>query len=290
VYSQVEEGIPEIYYVSGTGNSLHVARELQKRMPKAKLTPIVRLLRQDTIKTSAETIGFVFPCFCLTIPIPLHDFLEKADLTSAQYIFALCTRGGSHSEAFEYMNDILKKQDKHLNAQLNVNMPWNHMIDQNLPATTNSEEMISHLESVMQSKLDRFAKSIIAHDTYIESDTDASLELSFGIKMFDLLVSKSLNYKAHDYMYQRLVRFYSDSECTGCGICERVCLSERIELVDNKPVWKQDTRCYACFACINFCPQRAIQVESRFPIRSRTSENDRYHHPSVTYKDIAEQR
>jgi ferredoxin len=221
----------------------------------------------------------------------LHDFLEKADLTSAQYVFALCTRGGSHSEAFEHMNEILKKQDKQLNAQLNVNMPWNHMTGkENLPATTNSEEMINHLESVMQSKLDGFAKSIAAREAYLEPDTDADYRVSFGIKMFDLLVPKSLNYKSHDYMYQRLVCFYGDSKCTGCGICEKVCLNERIALVDQKPVWKQDVRCYACFACINFCPQQAIQVESRFPIQSSTDVNDRYHHPSVTYKDIAEQR
>ncbi|MBN2390392.1 MAG: hypothetical protein JXR84_06700 [Anaerolineae bacterium] len=103
------------------------------------------------------------------------------------------------------------------------------MIDQNFPAITNSEETIGQLESVMQSKLDGFAKAIIAHDPYIEPDTDASLELSFGMKAFDLLVPRSLNYKAHDYMYQRLVRFYSDAKCVGCGACERVCLSERKE-------------------------------------------------------------
>jgi len=280
----------EIFYFSGTGNSLHVARELQRRIPESKLVPIIHLLCQDNIKTSADTIGFVFPCFCLTIPIPLHDLLKKIDLTSAQYIFAICTRGGSHSEAFEYLNKVIKKQDRHLNAQVNVNMPWNHMIDQNLPAITNSQETIRHLESLMQSKLERFAKSIITRDSFIESDMDVNLELSFGIKMFDLLVPKSLNYKAHNYMYQHLVRFYSDSECTGCGTCERVCLSERIKLINGKPVWKQNAKCYACLACINYCPKRAIQVESRFPIRSRTSENDRYHHQLVTYKDIADQR
>jgi hypothetical protein len=85
----------DIYYFSGTGNSLRVARELQKRIPEANLIPIVHLLRNDTIKTSADTVGFVFPNFCLSIPIPVHDFLEKVDLTSAQYIFAICTRGGS---------------------------------------------------------------------------------------------------------------------------------------------------------------------------------------------------
>jgi ferredoxin len=280
----------EIYYFSGTGNSLHVARELCKRIPEARLTPIVRLLQQDTIKTSADTIGFVFPNFCLTIPIPLHDFLEKADLASAQYIFALCTRGGSQSEAFEYMNQMLRGQGKRLNAQMSINMPWNHMITENLPATTNSEQVINRLESVMQSKLDVFVKAIAARETYLEPGTDVDFQVSLGIKLFDLLVPKSLNYKSHDYMYQRLVRFYSDLKCTGCGICEKVCSSGRIALRDNKPVWKRDVRCYACFACINFCPQQAIQVESRFPIKSNTGVNDRYHHPSVTYKDIAGQR
>ncbi|MBN1439450.1 MAG: hypothetical protein JW929_08580 [Anaerolineales bacterium] len=110
------------------------------------------------------------------------------------------------------------------------------------------------------------------------------------MKLFDRLLPKSLNCAAHDYMYQRLVRFYSDPECTGCGICEPVCLSGKIHLVEKRPVWKKDVRCYACFACINYCPRRAIQVESRFPIRSKTRENDRYHHPSVTYRDIAAQR
>ena len=34
----------EIYYFSGTGNSLHVAKELQKRMPETKLIPILSLV------------------------------------------------------------------------------------------------------------------------------------------------------------------------------------------------------------------------------------------------------
>jgi ferredoxin len=260
-------------------------------MPQAELMPIVRLLRQDTVKPSADTVGLVFPNFCMTVPIPLRDFLQRLDLASTRrYIFALCTRGGSPSEAFEYINEILEKQNKRLNAQLDVNMPWNHMLTENLTATTNSEKMIGQLESVMQDELDLFTKAINAREAYVQPDTDAGFKIPFGIKVFDLLVPKWLNYKLHDYMYQRLVRFYSDSKCTGCGVCEKVCLNKRITLVDQRPVWKQDVRCYACFACINFCPQQAIQIESRFPIQSNTDVNDRYHHPSMTYKDIAEQR
>lgn len=51
----------EIYYFTGSGNSLHVAKELQGRIPGSDLIPIVSLLNKDTIETKAETVGFIFP-------------------------------------------------------------------------------------------------------------------------------------------------------------------------------------------------------------------------------------
>jgi flavodoxin len=51
----------EIYYFSGTGNSLHVAKELQKRLPGSKLIPIVSFLDNDVVIIKGETVGFVFP-------------------------------------------------------------------------------------------------------------------------------------------------------------------------------------------------------------------------------------
>jgi hypothetical protein len=43
----------EIYYFSGTGNSLHVARELQKRLPDAELVPILSLEGKGAVRASA---------------------------------------------------------------------------------------------------------------------------------------------------------------------------------------------------------------------------------------------
>ena len=51
----------EIYYISGTGNSQHLAKEMQKRIPETELIPIVSLFDYDIIKTSGKAIGFVFP-------------------------------------------------------------------------------------------------------------------------------------------------------------------------------------------------------------------------------------
>jgi ferredoxin len=281
----------EIYYFSGTGNSLYVTRELQKRIPESNLIPIVRLLGNDMIKTSADTVGFVFPNFCLTIPIPVHEFLIKVDLASAQYLFAICTRGGSQSEAFDYTNILLNRLGKRLDAQLDINMPWNYPFGKQNLVGTSTKERIQHLETEMQDKLNVFCQYILAKEAYVEEKADANYEIPRWQKVLFSLIPKSFNYESHRYMYQDLLRFYSDSNCNGCGICERVCLSHKIEMTGKKPMWKKEIKCYACYACINFCPRQAIQIESRIPfVESCTDVNGRYHHKSVTYKDIAEQR
>lgn len=81
----------EIYYFSGTGNSLYIAKELQKRIPEINLISIVSLLKKDNIETNAKTVGFVFPIHRMTIPIPVKKFLKKLYLKSASYIFAIAT-------------------------------------------------------------------------------------------------------------------------------------------------------------------------------------------------------
>ena len=187
-----------------------------------------------------------------------------------------------------YMNELLRKQNKELNAQLDINMPWNNPITDNLPGL-NSQEKTIHLEATMQSRLDQFCQAVIRHEVY-RQETETDYELSLGMKVLDFLISKNLNYESHRYMYQNLVHFYADEKCRGYGTGAQVCLSEKISMLEKRPAWKNDVKCYACFACINYCPQRAIQIRSRFPIRSNTDVNDRYHHKSVTFKDIAQQR
>ena len=100
----------EIYYFSGTGNSLYVARELQKRIPDSSLMPIVSLLHNDVICTNGDSVGIVFPVHALTISIAVKKFLRKADMKSADYIFAIATRVGTIFRGFEKMDELLKKK------------------------------------------------------------------------------------------------------------------------------------------------------------------------------------
>jgi NAD-dependent dihydropyrimidine dehydrogenase PreA subunit len=280
----------EIYYFSGTGNSLFIAREIQKRIPGSYLTPVIRKLHEPEVASDADTVGFVFPNFCLSVPIPVHDLLEKLKVTPSQYIFAVCSRGGSPSKAFDQIDAALKKSGNRLKAQLNINMPWNHPLGkEDLPGRA-TKENLDLLHSEMHRKLDIFCGSINSKKEYIKEDDGVIMKLPSFIKVFDLLIPESLDYKMHIDLYRKKLSFYADEKCSGCGTCEAVCPAGKIRLNGGKPVWDKDTNCYACYACINYCPRQSIQITSSFPIRSYTDKNGRYHHQSVTCADIARQR
>lgn len=70
----------ELYYFSGAGNSLHVARELQQRLFGARHLPIAALLAAGVLDAAerpraapASTAGFVFPIHGLTAPAGNRD-------------------------------------------------------------------------------------------------------------------------------------------------------------------------------------------------------------------------
>ena len=56
----------EVYYFSGTGNSLTVARDIAKEL-NAKIINILSIINQENINSDANVLGFVFPIIILNI-------------------------------------------------------------------------------------------------------------------------------------------------------------------------------------------------------------------------------
>jgi Pyruvate/2-oxoacid:ferredoxin oxidoreductase delta subunit len=61
-------------------------------------------------------------------------------------------------------------------------------------------------------------------------------------------------------------------------------------MIDGKPVWHKDIQCFFCHACLNYCPEQAVQIKSSRLLKSFTEENERYSHPYATADDIAGQK
>ncbi|MBU4534311.1 MAG: EFR1 family ferrodoxin [Euryarchaeota archaeon] len=269
----------EIYYFSGTGNSLHVAKELQKLIPETKLIPIVSLLNKEFIETKAETVGFVFPIHLAMAPAPVIEFLKKLDLKSAKYILAVATRAGSQHRAFIDLEKILKKKGKGLDSYFTLNMASNDPKFEGWhPATA---EEIAKLESEVQNKLNSIQEIVINKEKSREKDTNFTVPMP----VFSIL---SLLLPILNRLYN--VEFYADAKCVGCGTCEKVCLSQKIKIINGKPVWQKDVQCFFCHACLNYCPEQAVQIKSTRLLKSYTDKNERYSHPYAIVDDIAGQK
>lgn len=270
----------EIYYFSGTGNSLHVARELSKRMEDVELKPMVKSLNTGEMKTKSKIVGFVFPLYFTTLPFPVRDFIKKLDVTSADYLFSVVTRIGTLSVANTNVERLLKKKGKMLDAQFLINMASNSPTgltpgkgDEKWVQKI-SPDKVNELEKGVQKELGKIVKVINDKEKYPNSNL---------LKPFYILLERLMYLLTHKTNVD--IGYYTDDSCTSCGICEKVCPSGKVKLENGKPVWLENEKCFYCFACFNACPTQSILIGKKY-----TKKDGRYFHPDITYKDIAEQK
>ncbi len=273
----------EIYYFSGTGNSLFVAKELQKRIAGVKLIPMLSLLNRNVIKVKGETAGFVFPVYCHTVPNIVKEFIRKLDLESA-YIFAAATTAGSQYSAYTGIDKMLKKKGKGLDSWFTIKMPTNMPFYIDYGEMTDKTKT-AKMESGARARIESIAGIIAAKKKHRKKEPQFTRPIpSLILPFMPVLIPLTR------LIVKKISVFYSDSKCTGCGICEKVCLSGKIKMIRKKPVWQKDIECYQCQACINYCPSQSIQQKSAWFMKSYSEKNGRRHHTEITANDIAGQK
>ena len=107
----------EIYFFSGTGNSLVVANDLAKKLD-GQLMPMIPQLKKATIETDAKVIGLVFPIYDFKAPRIVEGFIGKLANIESKYIFAVATYGFLPLKAMKRLakttRRILHKKDLYI--------------------------------------------------------------------------------------------------------------------------------------------------------------------------------
>lgn len=199
-----------IFYFSGTGNSLFVAKELAKRIDNTELAPIPLFLQENQFISYAERIGFVFPCHFGDIPLIVNDFLEKLEIPNVIYTFAVVTRGGGKGYTLENLNRRLEVKNSKLDYGVSFHMQMTY-----IPAFYYSFMFFSEKEERRNEK--NVIKKIedISHEV---SQSRVKIEWS---NPFEYAVEKALNRNVLKFSRNYLDKYFATFEtCTACGTCK----------------------------------------------------------------------
>jgi flavodoxin/Pyruvate/2-oxoacid:ferredoxin oxidoreductase delta subunit len=270
----------EIYYFSGTGNSLVVARDIAEKTG-GSLIPIASVMKQDAVETDADKVGIVFPVYYGDLPPIVKSFAEKLKGIQTKYIFAVCTFGGGSGESIKNLRHIIRSKGGAVAVAYGVHMPQN--------AFHKPWEKPVVIFRQWEKKLGRIVDNTAA---------GAKGNFYFNILLKPLMFLMHIAFKP---VYKKSLAKYSDSspdleldalihlvdksyvvndKCNACGTCTKVCPVSNIVMTDNKPVWQH--HCENCLACYDWCPQKAIQ--------GGVAKGYYYFHPEVKVSDIMKQR
>ncbi len=258
-----------IYYFTGTGNSLKIAKDLAQKLEECELIPIAKVWQTEDLESTSEKIGFIFPLYYSGLPKIVYDFIDKIDLSKSNYFFAVITSGGDIKEfPLQQLEKILKTKLKTLSAGFIIIMPNNYIIGFDI----HSEESQKRF----------FGRAINQVEKISEIVKDKKQNLNQEIFVKNLSRSERFNQNFRNEVNESDKSFYADDSCSSCGICEHVCPVNNIKLVEGIPEWQHN--CQQCLACINFCPEKSIQFGTE------TLKTGRYHHPEITLQEIINQK
>jgi ferredoxin len=251
-----------IFWFSGTGNSLSVARQLADGLGGAQLVPMARA--NGVPGTASDRVGLVFPVYAFGVPRIVHEFARRVPIRETGYTFAVATMGGSPGGPHRQLRRILQGRGTDLAAGWSVAMPGNYTPLYGAPSDGKQQRLLEKARG----KVARIADAIRAGTRGHYEDSVPPLSW----------IGAALNSRAVEEFRKAGGRFHVDPTCTRCGVCEKVCQVGNIVMKEGLPVWLN--KCEQCMACLQWCPAEAIQFGRR------TKGRRRYRHPDFKASDF----
>lgn len=254
-----------IFYFSGTGNSLYAAKYLASNIHDHELINMADAVREGRYEYTlpeGEACGFVFPVYFGGMPSVVAQFVKNFRLSSDEipYVYTLVTYGGKAGGSVQALQIALEKRYVYLTAAFGVKMPDNYVMMYNPASEEKAEQVLREAET-----------DLLVAATNVAQRTNPGI----GHTMLDTVMTAGMQTAYR--MMRKTASFKVENACIGCGLCEKICPVQAIEMYDYKPVWKK-AECAHCTACINRCPAKAIQYGDK------TKKRGRYVHPNLKPK------
>jgi ferredoxin len=244
-----------IFYFSGTGNSLKVAKDIAAVIQDCEL---ISMGKPHKLSGTYERIGIVYPVYFAGIPGVVERFVEALDLSENKnsFVFAICT-SGNIGAGMTNISKIIGGKGGKLSYCENIQCFGNYVglyamgSDAGNKVKAQSQatkQAIKDIQSLAVKPPFKNSPLALIHGHFIKSS--ANKDKGFNVS----------------------------EACNGCASCSKVCPVENIKMQDGKPIFLH--HCEQCMACIQWCPKQAINV------KNKTQDRGRYHHPDITLADM----
>jgi ferredoxin len=252
----------QLYVYTGTGNSLWVARQLASEL-KGAFLEFMPYLSKDS-KVQADAVGIIFPVHIWGLPARVIEFIKRLKVTPTTYLFAVAVNAGQPAATLLQLRRLMATRKLSLSLGYSVVMPSNY-IPWGGPGPLAAQRQLFR---EARGKIKTIARQVAGGERHTVDRGPLWQNILF-----------SLLYKLSFRQVRTMdKKFWADDQCNNCGICAQVCPAANIAMRKGKPTWRH--RCEQCLACLQWCPQEAIQYGEK------TAQYQRYHHPEVRLQDM----
>lgn len=279
-----------VYYFSGTGNSLAIAKKLAEKL-KCKIYPINELSNEANTQINRKIV-VVFPVYlsqAYGIPIIIKDNLELLKNINNKIVIGICTCGGfklvNAVPALCNLRKVIKSNKIGYFDGYSIKLPMNNLEYPSPFIDQDQQKMFFYSEK----EIDGIYRNLLNGKQSIKF----FFQIIFNFFMKPLYVLLGNIYANHVFKMAKLPKNKKNSylesvhltdrsieinqNCNGCGVCVKVCPANNIELKNNKPIFL--SKCEMCMACDEWCPNNSIHHWCR-------TKRLKYHHPEITINDM----
>lgn len=241
-----------ILYFSSTGNSFHIAKQVQDELG-GKVLYIPNYAGNGG---EFEKIIIVTPIYSFGMPVHVLNLLNTLNKTTE--IIVIQNYGGMVGGAdYLFYDYAINKFKLNVVAMYKIKMPENFTLSFTVPKF--------YLNKVLKASNKNIAKVIK------------------NIKEKNYVLPKPKKTKEQTYLKNkgnwRLIGsdFHTTSSCTKCGKCVNLCPANNISLSNDKIEFGNN--CVACLGCYHRCPNKAIKYKNK-------NKKFRYVNPNINELDI----
>ena len=270
-----------LYYFSGTGNSLFIAKTIQEGIVEehcrvtgsrndletnVAILPIQKFTNCETIIDQSDRIGIIYPTYFLDAPDVVKQFAKRLQIREGCYLFLYSSYGETLGNALHNMNQIFEPGQVRGNYE--VVLPDNSIIFES------KKEEIPKMLEVGETIIRAHAKEV--YHQRITPLSPYSSKYHLAANVMKPLARRGLGFKKLKV---------NQEKCNHCGLCGKLCPMRNISMPDHLSISKTPAfgnACESCFSCLHYCPQEAI----RYQRMSKKKSGFQYRHPQIRVNEM----